>query len=62
MRRITPDELARILRHYAMFHNGEIDALNLKALARAMDLHPAHISKVARVHGLSTRKKASSDR
>ncbi len=58
MRRITPDELARILRHYALYRAGEIDALNLKDFARAMNLNAAHISRVAGEHGLTTRRKA----
>ncbi len=57
MRRITPDELARIIRHYARFHAGEIDELNLKVLASAMNLNAAHISRVAGEHGLTTRRK-----
>ena len=56
MRRITPDELNRILRHYALFQAGEIDELNLKALANAMGLNAAHISRIAGEHGLTTRK------
>ncbi len=55
-RHMTPDELARILRHYALFQAGEID-LNLKDLARAMGLNAAHISRVAGEHGLTTRRK-----
>ncbi len=56
MKRITPDKLNRILRHYALYNAGVIPDLNLKILASAMNLNAAHISRVAAEHGLTTRK------